>query len=213
MESNMQPENIEKAFFSDGYHIGMKAIEQELSGIALHEGLREMYSAIDDFIESFVELAVQNKKSPECKKGCEWCCHQPVFALDYELEYLNNFLNENFSEEERKKISSRAEQKMEKLKGLDKDALLNSKYPCPLLENGSCTAYEARPMACRIYLSYDVKTCLRFYNHPDDKKSYPALLEFSMRAGRMMNEGFKAALKTNGIIAKEYRIEEKLHPI
>jgi hypothetical protein len=31
-----------------------------------------------------------------------------------------------------------------------------------------------------------------------------------MRAGRMMNEGFKSALKTNGIKIQEFRIEEKL---
>jgi hypothetical protein len=31
-----------------------------------------------------------------------------------------------------------------------------------------------------------------------------------MRLGRMMNEGFKAALKTSGMKVEEFRIEEKL---
>jgi hypothetical protein len=31
-----------------------------------------------------------------------------------------------------------------------------------------------------------------------------------MRLGRMLNEGFKAALKANGLKAEEFRIEEKL---
>jgi hypothetical protein len=65
-------------------------------------------------------------------------------------------------------------------------------------------------MACRIYLSSNLETCLKFFNTPEDKSNYPALLEFPMRVGRMTNEGFKAALKTNGVIAKEFRIEEKI---
>ena len=50
-------------------------------------------------------------------------------------------------------------------------------------------------MACRIYLSTDVKTCHEFYKNPDNIENYPALLDFPMKAGKMMNEGFKAALK------------------
>ena len=71
-------------------------------------------------------------------------------------------------------------------------------------------AYKARPVACRIYLSSNLNSCLKFYNEPEDKNNYPALLNFPMRAGRLMNEGFKAALKAGGIVAKEFRIEEKL---
>jgi hypothetical protein len=31
-----------------------------------------------------------------------------------------------------------------------------------------------------------------------------------LRTGRMLNEGLRAALKTNGMIIEEFRIEEKL---
>ena len=93
---------------------------------------------------------------------------------------------------------------------LSEPELLNAKFPCPLLENGACLAYSARPMACRIYLSSDVKSCLRFFKEPGDIDSIPALLNLPLRAGKMMNEGFKAALKASGYETKEYRIEEKL---
>jgi hypothetical protein len=91
--------------------------------------------------------------------------------------------------------------------------LLNAKYPCPLLENGACIAYQARPMACRIYLSSDVNSCLNFYHKPQSKTSIPALLNLTLRTGQMMNEGFKSALKTSGIKTHEFRIEEKLFEI
>ncbi|MEN8116062.1 MAG: YkgJ family cysteine cluster protein [Bacteroidota bacterium] len=210
MSSNPQLENIEKAFYSDGYRFGMKVVEAGMEKSALFSALKEMYGAVDSFIESLLEFANRQGQLISCKKGCEWCCHQPVFAMDYELAYLNQFIQKNMSRRGLTEINKRANEKQKKLDALEKEDLLNSKYPCPLLKDGSCLAYEARPMACRIYLSIDVTTCLSFYKIPEDKTNYPALLDFPMRAGRMMSEGFKAALKTNRVVTKEYRIEEKL---
>jgi Fe-S-cluster containining protein len=126
------------------------------------------------------------------------------------MEYLNDFIQHNFDEESKIQIKNRAEQENKKLSGLTETDLLNSKFPCPLLKNGACMAYKARPMACRIYLSSDVNSCLKFYQQPDDKSNYPALLSLTLRCGRKMNEGFKAALKTSGKVTVEYRIEEKI---
>lgn len=210
MNSNLQLENIEKAFYSDGYKLGMSAVSSGKDGTFFSFAIQEMYKTIDDLIESLFVFAQQQKQPIDCRKGCEWCCHQPVFAMDYELDFLDNYLNEKFSKEERKEVKIRAEKIRQQLNSLKNDTLLHSKFPCPLLKDGICIAYEARPVACRIYLSTDVKTCLRFYKAPDDNNNYPALLELPIRVGRMMNEGFKAALKINGVIAKEFRIEERL---
>ena len=208
MEFNQK--NIESAFYSDGYKLGMNVAVSEKNQQVLFESVSEMYSAIDSFIESLTEFAEKQHQRIDCKKGCEWCCHQPVFALDYELEYLNNFICRNFTEARRNGIQNRAAQKNNKLSSLKETDLLNAKFPCPLLENGACIAYQARPMACRIYLSANVNSCLKFFHHPENKTSFPALLNLTLRTGQMMNEGFKAALKTSGIKTREFRIEEKL---
>jgi Fe-S-cluster containining protein len=208
MEFNQK--NIEAAFYSDGYKQGINVAVSENDRQVLFESVSEMYSAIDSLIESLTEFAKKQNHWIDCKKGCEWCCHQPVFALNYELEYLNDFISRNFSSETQKEIKKRANTKNNKLSKLTGPDLLNSKFPCPLLQNGACMAYHARPMACRIYLSGDVNTCLKFYHHPEDKTSFPSLLNLTLRTGQMMNEGFKAALKTAGIKTIEFRIEEKL---
>ncbi len=210
MNTNSQLENIEKAFFHDGYQLGMKAMVSDMDKKILFEALKEMYQSIDALIESLSIYARQQNQTIDCKLGCEWCCHQPVFALDYEMDYLQDFISKYFDSETIEQIQQKAKQKQDKLSRLNGDDLLNAKSPCPLLNSGGCMAYEARPMACRIYLSSDVKSCVHFFNEPADKNSFPALLDTPMRLGRMMNEGFKAALKANGIDAKEYRIEEKL---
>ena len=208
MEFNQK--NIENAFYSDGYKLGMNVAVSENNQQFLFESVSETYSAIDSLIESLTEFAQRQNKRIDCKKGCEWCCHQPVFALDYELEYLNDFINRNFTQELKNVIKKRAVDKNNKLGMLKETDLLNAKFPCPLLENGACMAYSARPMACRIYLSGNVNSCLNFYNYPQKKTSIPALINLTLRTGQMMNEGFKAALKTAGIKTREFRIEEKL---
>ena len=167
-----------------------------------------MYSAIDEFIDYFLEFAKTNNKPTDCKKGCSWCCYQPVFALNYEIETLNHFIRQNFNKQTRSGIQRRELLKQKKLAGLKGDELLNSKFPCPLLKYVYCLAYKARPMACRIYLSTEIETCLNFYNNPNDNENYPALMQFPMRIGRLMNEGFKSALKSNGVVLNEFRIEE-----
>lgn len=201
---------LEKAFYHDGFQLGMKASSPGMTNEKLFSVLAEMYAAIDALTDSLHEFARQQNQSIACKKGCEWCCYQPVFAMDYELSYLKNYIENKLDPEDQTQIKKRATQKDEKLKPLKGDALLNAKHPCPLLKDGACMAYQARPMACRIYLSSSVETCLQFFKVPDDKSNYPALLDFPMRAGRILNEGFRAALKANNINVEEFRIEEKL---
>lgn len=201
---------IDKAFYSDGYKLGVAALKPELTQQSLFAAMQKMYAAIDGLIDSFAKYAKQQSRQIDCKKGCDWCCHQPVFALSYEMEYLNDFVKKKFGQETQQEIRNRAQRKNDKLKPLSEKELLQSKFPCPLLQNGACVAYEARPMACRVYLSSNVNSCLSFFNTPTDDKNFPALLDFPMRAGRMMNEGFKAALKMGGLAAQEFRIEEIL---
>lgn len=208
--TNPNIENFEKAFFQDGFNLGMQALNAGGDQSVIFDALSEMYVDIDNMISSVYELARQQNQNIDCKLGCEWCCHQPVFALSYELDYLQNYIRQWFDEETIDEISTKAGKKVKHLQNLKDEALLQSKYPCPLLGEGACMAYEVRPMACRIYLSSKLDSCNRYYKIPEDKSNYPALLDMPMRLGRMMNEGFKTALKMGRIDCSEFRIEEKL---
>jgi Fe-S-cluster containining protein len=207
---NSNQKNIETAFYSDGYKLGMTVAVSDFNQNSIFAAVSEMYAAIDSFNDTLSEFAKNQNQPIHCAKGCEWCCHQPVFALSFEMDYLIGFIEKNFDTQTKNRIKLKAESKMNAFGFLNETDLLNAKFPCPLLENGACLAYSARPMACRIYLSSEVKSCLRFFNEPGDKNSIPTLLNLPLRAGKMMNEGFKAALKTSGYETKEYRIEEKL---
>src|SRR5690606_27500247 len=117
-------------FYSDGYKLGMKVAMSNNNKNVLFESITEMYAAVDGLIDTLTVFAKKNGQRIDCKKGCEWCCHQPVFALDFELEYLNEFIQNNFDELVKKEITECAEQKNQKLGLLTEAELLNAKSPC-----------------------------------------------------------------------------------
>ena len=207
----MQLSETDKAFFSDGYKLGMEAAENGLTSESIFSAAEKMYEAIDGLIGSLLTHAKRENINIDCKKGCSYCCYQPVYAVSHEIDYLYHFIKKNFSDEKLRKTLKNAEKVNDMRKSLNSDELLNDKAPCPLLDSkGACMAYQARPMACRIYLSMSMESCRLFYEDPGPDDHYAQLLEFPLRAGRMINEGFTHALKTAGRNSAEFRIEEGL---
>ena len=213
----MNPENKhfnenDRIFYSDGYRLAQSAIQQGFSNETLFKAIELLYDAIDGLNESIIALAERQKTGVSCHKGCHWCCHQAVFANSYELHFLEGYIKKNFVEQ-LSDIIERTEAKYSVTSKLDEEEILRYKSPCPLLKDDACSVYAARPMACRIYLSIKLETCMEFYRNPDHETNYPALIDFPLRAGRMMNEGFKAALKEIGIETTEFKLEEGLRII
>ncbi len=201
---------LEKQFYADGYRLGRMAAEAGCTKQALNEAVKQLHGFIDEVIDAFTGFADMHNLLPACKKGCHWCCHQPVFAQMYELDLMNDFIQQQFDLETRQLIAARASEKRNKLADLKGDDLLHSKFPCPLLQDGVCMAYSVRPVACRIYLSSNLDSCKKFYYQPENSEAVPALLNFPLKMGRIMNEGFMAALKASGMNTDEFRIDEKI---
>ncbi|MGQ7869308.1 YkgJ family cysteine cluster protein [Sunxiuqinia sp. sy24] len=200
----------EQLFFNDGYLLGKEAAKNSYREEDLFQAMKQQYKAIDQLIDSISTVARQQDMPIHCQKGCSYCCHQAVFANSYELHYLGHLMQQALAKEEMKLIYDKAHSKNKITSDLEEKAMLNYKSPCPLLTDGSCSVYEARPMACRIYLSTKLSTCREYYQNPENEENYPALLDFPLMAGRMMNEGFMAALKEEGIEIAEFRMEEGL---
>jgi len=209
MENKHFSEN-DRIFYSDGYRLAQSAIEVGISNDTLFSAIESLYGAIDGLNDSIIALAERQNMSVACFKGCHWCCHQAVFANSYELHYLSERIKRDFNPKDLADIIVKTDTKYLITSELSDEEILKYKAPCPLLKNGACSTYETRPMACRIYLSTKLETCLEFHNHPENETNFPALIDFPLRAGKMMNEGFKAALKEFGIETAEFRIEEGL---
>ncbi len=208
--ANANITETDRIFYSDGYRLGQATIEKGMTADSMASGIAELYSSVDGLIDSLLQQAGRSAVKVDCTKGCAWCCYQPVFANTLEIQNLHEFIKARFSSEKTAQIAERAALKNGRVTVMNRTEMLNYKSACPLLEDGSCIAYAARPMACRIYLSTSVESCRRFYDNPEDAVNYPALLEFPLRAGRMLNEGFVAAFRQHGFPSSEVRMEEGL---
>lgn len=209
MENKHFSEN-DRIFYTDGYRLAQSAIEEGLSNETLFSAIESLYNAIDGLNDSIIALAERQNIKVACFKGCHWCCHQAVFANSYELHFLSEKIKKNFNPEDIASVIAKTDSKHQITSKLSYEDILRYKTPCPLLKDCACSAYAARPMACRIYLSTKLQTCLEFYHHPENETNFPALIDLPLRAGQMMNEGFRAALKEYGIETAEFRLEEGL---
>ncbi len=204
----MDQQEIDKIFYRDGYRMAQSYLDQELSPVQMGEAIKALYTAIDELLEAFLLRASEEGQPVSCKKGCSWCCHQEVFAITHEFLYLNDYVHKHLLEADRLAMLERAREKVSISMNLSVEEQLKIRSACPFLESGNCMVYEARPMACRIYLSASVTSCKKEHDHPSDKRSFPGLFDFPLRAGRMMNEGFVAWLKKAGLQVSELPIEQ-----
>lgn len=200
----------DRIFHTDGYRLGQIWAANGTNPAYISGSQTELYQIVDDLMDSLLRQVERSGKKTECSRGCSWCCYQPVFANTLEIICLGEHIKANFPPAMVEEITLRASRKNSRVSLMQENELLNHKSPCPLLNDGTCLAYKARPMACRIYLSTSLNSCRNFYSDPGNPEIYPALLEFPLRAGRMLNEGFTAAFRQNGITVMEYRVEEGL---
>jgi hypothetical protein len=61
---------------------------------------------------------------------------------------------------------------------------------CPLLQDGRCSVYEARPQCCRRHHSQDLAACQFTFDHPDD-------LEFPGAHDRDLFRALTGAMQQN----------------
>ena len=109
-----------------------------------------------------------------CKKGCAYCCYLVnVITAIPEVLAIARGLTEHTEPDELDAVRRRIENYLERVKGLDYEASGGIRYPCPLLVDDLCLAYEARPLACRGWNSLDVSKCEEDFRHPEFKSATP----------------------------------------
>jgi Fe-S-cluster containining protein len=204
----MDYSEIEKIFYSDGYRIAENHLHDGITGDKVKHAIGELYRSLDDLLDSFISRTGTEERQVVCSKGCHWCCHQAVFAVTHEWLYIREYIASSLPEGISDVFSERAKTKSKRTLALPAKELLKFKDPCPFLDDGACSVYPARPMACRIYLSSSVQSCREEFLNPHNKKNIPQLFEFPLRSGRMMNEGFVAYLREKGLPVAELPLEQ-----
>lgn len=202
---------IDNIFYNDGYQLAKKIIGNEVSKEKFHVLTRELFDNIDTLLDAFSFRIKLNNQEIHCKKSCSWCCSQPVFTNEWEAEYLRIYMKKRFSCYQLNEIKKKAKNKIDTTAGLSNKEVLQTRISCPFLENNTCSVYPARPMACRIYLSSNLDSCIYEFNNAADNKKYAQLYDFPLHAGRKMNEGIAAWLDEQGFEVRELRLEEAVN--
>lgn len=206
----MLDSEIDTIFFQDGYNLARQHLEWEISVATLLNLTGEVYETMDSLMDSFISRCIREGKKVDCRKGCYHCCYQTVFALPFEVLALSHFIKNNFTDREIREIKDNTSRKNGITEKMSARQFLHHKSPCPLLREGACTVYEARPMACRTYISSSKESCITEYNNPSDLNIFPDLYEFPIYAGRMINEGICSYLTQKQTYPVEWQIESML---
>ncbi len=204
----MDYREIARIFHGDGYRLAHQHLEGRAGGEALMEAVGALYDSMDQLLDSFLSRAEREGNPADCRIGCSWCCHQPVFAGTHEILYLMDRIRRGYSATDAGRWLERAMEKWDRVRSLSGKERATVRYACPFLESDHCSVYRERPMACRIYLSSSVAACRNHFENPGDERIFPGLFEFPLRSGRMMNQGFIAWLRQNGRMVSEWPLEQ-----
>lgn len=110
-----------------------------------------IHREVDRRMNKHIEVNKEVSDKISCKKGCNFCCQQPVRITDDEADLLLKVTGELDWD----KIERQAKYK-------DSDWFKQPKEDqgCIFLQDGECLPYEWRPNACRQYFSIeDPKNC------------------------------------------------------
>jgi Fe-S-cluster containining protein len=110
-----------------------------------------------------------------CLPGCAWCCHLTVVVSVPEVMRLAEHLRQTLSPAALDALQARCEARAAERKTVSIVRWERTRRePCVLLVDNQCSAYEARPLACRAANSVDAKACEA--GHADNSRSIPAYL-------------------------------------
>ncbi len=104
--------------------------------------------------EEILALNPQLGLKPECGPGCSACCHQNV-EVSIPEAILVSLQVADPADPRREAILETSDA----VRGLDQEARVRTRLPCPLLVDDKCSVYENRPLLCRATLSPCAKAC------------------------------------------------------
>ena len=95
------------------------------------------------------------KRSLACRAGCSFCCYLKVELTAFEAVAIwATLAGDAFAAQRAAAVKAAPQVGL-----LDTEARRVQRIPCPLLVNGECSVYAARPHACRGFFSLSAQEC------------------------------------------------------
>lgn len=141
-------------------------------GLADGQGLvhlKQITDKVRSVADDEMEGAQRAGPAVACKKGCAYCCYQPVSVNIPEVLYLASYIRENYSPEELEQLRSRmSEYSAGLIPFRREERIVGYNAACPFLSDNICTVFAARPMACRSFNAVNVEDCILFARREAD---------------------------------------------
>jgi len=100
---------------------------------------------------------------PDCREGCDYCCRIRVTCTAIEAVRVAQYARATMEPDEFAEFREGIGEYAAQVAGKSGADYWNQRIPCPMLAEGSCRVHAARPVACRMYHSYDVEACIEFF--------------------------------------------------
>jgi len=204
---------LKQQFYLDASTMAESAFKTVgISKFRLYDASHSFYGYLDGFLTQFEAFVTQQNQKIDCKQGCSSCCYQAVFMNPFEAIYLAENIRKHCSSEIIEQITKRVIQKKEATAKMTASDYLKYQHACPLLDEktGSCMLHIYRPVACRIYLSGNVKSCIVQHENPDKTELFAKLYDLPLQVGRAYCEGFNQYFANKKLKVQEMKFEDAL---
>lgn len=151
------------------------------------------------------------KVKVDCKAGCGTCCFLgKIDARAHDIFTLANWIDQNFTPEQRSGVLQRAQAHAAAVSGLTLEEHLRTVRACPILQDMKCSAHPGRASACRIGHSTNVRICERAYANPEDLQAANATHPESKLAMTIAADGTAFAFLEAGFDKNVYDLGSAL---
>ncbi len=133
-----------------------------------------------------------------CRRGCAWCCQFRVSARAVEVLHLAAWITTHLPPAQVTAVRDQAAAHAKRLATMTVERRLRTNLACPLLVDDACSAWEARPLACRAFHATDADGCRDSVLDPDRDDVPPALVPAVDAVSRGHRDGLVAALQSAG---------------
>lgn len=163
-------------------------------------GFLELAVDAYSYAEELIDEAAERYYPPlACSQGCDYCCHLPVSVSVAEVVAVLDYVQQNFSAPRREALRQRVAARYQDVVELTDEQRKHTNIRCPLLDDdGRCSVYPVRPLACRGFNSTDVEACRRRFEHPELELSNPAF-GYNVQAALGVAQGVQQALQDAGL--------------
>lgn len=143
------------------------AQESAVSEVLLPVPSPNLLQRVIDEADDFAEAATAKHRDPHspdvaCAVGCSHCCYQLVGVSAAEVFRIARYITNSLPDARRATVVERVRQLDKATRGINSKARINVKKSCAFLDqDGKCSIYPVRPLACSEFTSFNVQDCKR----------------------------------------------------